>query len=121
VLSEEISVLVTNPIEELQKRFNKQAAKNVTATYLFRITGNGGGSWLAQIDNGDLTVVPVEEGKTANPDCSISVSSEDLELIMSGKLSAMTAALSGMLSIDGELGLAMQLVPIFFEGQAPFV
>lgn len=121
LLSEEISVLVTNPIEELQKRFNKQAAKNVTATYLFRITGNGGGAWLAQIDNGDLTVVPVEEGKTPSPDCSISVSSEDLELIMSGKLSAMTAALSGMLAIDGELGLAMQLVPIFFEGQAPFV
>lgn len=121
VLSEEVSVLVTNPIEELQKRFNKQAAKNVTATYLFRITGNGGGAWLAQINNGDLTVVPVEEGKAPNPDCSISVSSEDLELIMSGKLSAMTAALSGMLAIDGELGLAMQLVPIFFEGQAPFV
>ncbi|MFN8656717.1 MAG: SCP2 sterol-binding domain-containing protein [Candidatus Obscuribacterales bacterium] len=121
VLSEEVSVLVTNPIEELEKRFNKQAAKNVTATYLFRITGNGGGAWLAQINNGDLTVVPVEEGKSPSPDCSISVSSEDLELIMSGKLSAMTAALSGMLAIDGELGLAMQLVPIFFEGQAPFV
>jgi hypothetical protein len=32
-------------------------------------------------------------------------------------MSAMTAALSGILSVDGSLGLAMQLVPIFFEGQ----
>lgn len=106
-----------NPIDELKRRFNSSAAKNVSANYLLNITGTEGGPWMTKIDSGNLEVVPFEQGKCPSPDCSISVSKDDLELIISGKLSAMTAALSGMLSIDGELGLAMQLVPIFFDGQ----
>ena len=39
-----------------------------------------------------------------------------LAMIIDGKMSAMTAALSGVLSIEGELGMAMKLVPVFFEG-----
>lgn len=110
-------MLVTDPINELKKRFNSQAAKNVSASYLLQITGNGGGTWLAKIDNGTLDVTPFTGGNTDVADCSISVSVEDLEMIMAGKMSAMTAALSGVLSVDGSLGLAMQLVPIFFDGQ----
>ena len=106
------------PIEELKKRFNSNAAQNVSATYLLQITGLEDGPWLTKIDMGKLEVLPYEHGKSPSPDCTICVSAEDLELIMEGKLSAMTAAMSGMLSIDGELGLAMQLVPIFFEGQS---
>jgi putative sterol carrier protein len=107
-------VLVTDPMNELKKRFNPEAAKNVSASYLLQITGPGGGTWVAKIDNGTLDVKPYEP--TDQVDCSISVSSEDLELIMAGKMSAMTAALSGILAVDGSLGLAMQLVPIFFDG-----
>jgi putative sterol carrier protein len=104
-------------MNELKKRFNSQAAKNVSATYLLQITGKGGGTWLAKIDSGNLEVTPFQPGSADVVDCSIAVSSEDLEMIMSGKMSAMTAALSGILSVDGSLGLAMQLVPIFFAGQ----
>jgi len=107
-------VLATDPIEELKKRFNPQAAKNVSAVYLLNITGQGGGTYLVKISKGTLELLPAQQAASA--DCSISVSAEDLQMIMSGKMNAMTAALSGILSIDGELGLAMQLVPIFFEG-----
>lgn len=113
-------MLATNPIEELRKRFNAKAAKNVSATYLLQITGSQGGNWLARIDCGQLELVGFEPSHNINPDCTISVAVEDLQMIMAGKLSAMTAAMSGMLSIDGELGLAMQLVPIFFEGNGLF-
>ncbi len=113
-------MLATNPIEELKKRFNPKAAKNVSATYLIQITGPQGGSWVARINKGQLDLITFEPAHNISPDCTISVSVEDLQMIMAGKLSAMTAALSGMLSIDGELGLAMQLVPIFFEGQGMF-
>lgn len=111
-------MLVTDPINELQQRFNAQAAKNVSATYLFQITGTGGGTWLAKIDQGELEVTPFEAGMPPEADCAITVSVEDLEAIMSGKMSAMTAALSGILAVEGSLGLAMQLVPIFFDGQS---
>ncbi len=108
-------MLVTDPMNELRKRFNPDAAKNVSATYLLRITGAGGGTWLAIIDCGKIDVKNYETSDQY--DCAISVSSEDLEMIMSGKMSAMTAALSGVLSVEGSLGMAMQLVPIFFDGQ----
>lgn len=105
------------PMDELKRRFNSNAAQNVSAIYLMQITGLEDGPWLTKIDMGQLEVSPYVHGTSPSPDCTISISADDLQLIMEGKLSAMTAAMSGMLSIDGELGLAMQLVPIFFEGQ----
>lgn len=109
-------------IEELRRRFRPDAARNLSATYLFTIRGDGGGAWLTRINEGQVEFIPHTGGATPElADCLISVDAEDLELIMSGRLSAMTAALSGVLAIEGELGLAMQLVPIFFEGQAPFI
>lgn len=121
-LTRKRSVPTENAIEELRKRFNPDAARNISATYLLSIQGQNGGTWLTKIADGKCEFIPQEGSQlTFEPDCKISVSSEDLEMIMAGRLTAMTAALSGMLAIEGELGLAMQLVPIFFEGQAPFI
>jgi SCP-2 sterol transfer family len=119
-------MLAEETINELRKRFNRQAAGDICATYLFTVNGEGGGSWLTKIAKGSCEFIlqtGIKGAKTdigpetnIEPDCMISVESSDLELIMSGRLSAMTAALSGVLAIEGELGLAMQLVPIFFAG-----
>jgi predicted lipid carrier protein YhbT len=117
-------LLGSNTIDELRKRFNPEHARNLNATYFITIRGNGGGAWLAKINSGTVEFVPVDTASSERPpeaDCTISVDAEDLEMIMTGRMSAMTAALSGVLAIEGELGLAMQLVPIFFEGQAPFI
>lgn len=108
-------MIATEPMEELKRRFNSQAAEGVTANYLMRITGID--PFLTKIVCGKLEVEPFVEGSSVQPDCTISISKDDLEAILEGRLSAMTAAMSGMLVIDGELGLAMQLVPIFFGGQ----
>lgn len=108
-------------VEELKKRFKPDNARNLTATYLLTIRGNGGGAWLTKIESGTLEFLPHDPNTKPQADCMLSVDAEDLEMIMSGRLSVMTAALSGVLAIEGELGLAMQLVPVFFEGQAPFI
>lgn len=114
-------VIAHNTIEELRRRFKPENARNLSATYLITIRGEGGGSWLTRIDEGQCEFIHQEQPDNAKADCSIAINAEDLEFIMSGQMTAMTAALSGILAIDGELGLAMQLVPIFFEGQAPFI
>ncbi|MBS2004201.1 MAG: SCP2 sterol-binding domain-containing protein [Candidatus Obscuribacterales bacterium] len=108
-------------IEELRKRFKPENARNLSATYLITVRGQGGGSWLTKISDGTLEMTQQPPGDAPQADCMISVEADDLEEIIAGRLSAMTAALSGVLSIEGELGLAMQLVPVFFEGQAPFI
>jgi putative sterol carrier protein len=115
------SVPATQPIDELRKRFKPENARNLNATYLITIRGDGGGSWLTKIADGKLEMEQQDPSSAPPADCMISVDAEDLDMIMDGRMSAMTAALSGVLAIEGELGLAMQLVPIFFEGQAPFI
>jgi putative sterol carrier protein len=110
-----------NTIEELQRRVKPENARNLSATYLITIHGEEGGSWLTKIADGNCEFIEQETPDNSKADCCISIAAEDLEFIMSGQMTAMTAALSGVLAIDGELGLAMQLVPIFFEGQAPFI
>ncbi len=108
-----------NTIQELQKRFKPEAARNVTATYLFAVRGQDGSMVLTKINDGQVEFEDVSKESDPNgkADCVISVSSDDLRQILDGSMSAMTAALSGVLAIEGELGLAMQLVPIFFDGQ----
>ena len=113
----------TQTINELRKRFKPDAARDLNATYLISVQGEGGGAWLVKIARGECEFVPyvglpAAENNKIPADCAISVHVNDLELIISGRLSAMTAALSGVLAIEGELGLAMQLVPVFFEGQS---
>ncbi len=113
-------MLANKTIEELRKRFKPDAAKNFSATFLFCVEGDS--DVLAKIDDGKCELSTYDgQAPAIEPDCKISVSADDLEMIMDGRMSAMTAALSGILSIEGELGLAMQLVPIFFDGQVPFV
>ena len=118
---EDNSVPAAEVIEELRKRFKPENARNLSATYLITVRGQGGGSWLTKISDGTLEMTQQSPDSPAQADCLISVEADDLEEIIAGRLSAMTAALSGVLSIEGELGLAMQLVPVFFEGQAPFI
>jgi len=114
-----ILMLAEDTINELRKRFNADAARGVSATYKITVRGDGGGSWLVKIQNGGCEFIKQDGTNSGAADCTISAESSDLEMIMDGKMSAMTAVLSGLVSIEGELGLAMQLLPIFFEGQTP--
>jgi hypothetical protein len=113
-------------INELFRRFKPDAALDIRATYLFSVHGEGGGSWLVKIADGTCDVSPCDTRQNGDSskipaDCAIAVNINDLDLIISGQMSAMTAALSGLLSIEGELGLAMQLLPVFFEAETQTV
>ena len=115
------AVSENHTINQLSKRFKPEAARDLNLTYLISVKGEGGGNWLIKIADQKCEFVPYDDNKSstegvASPaNCAISIDATDLELIIAGRMSAMTAALSGVLSIDGELGQAMQLIPIFFE------
>ena len=112
---------------ELKNRFKADAAQNLQAIYLLNLTGENGSVILLKINKGELDISiiqPTLENKDDilnGADCCISASQEDFESILAGQMTAATAALSGILSIEGELSLALQLLPIFFEEQTQFI
>ena len=105
-------------IAQLEKRFDPLIAGKNSIAYIFNVTGDEGGIWLLQIGNGECQFVPQKE-LPENPriPCFITIDTRDLEMILDGRMTAMTATLAGMLAIKGDMNLAMLLVPMFFESR----
>ncbi len=57
--------------------------------------------------------VSVHEGKADNPTLSISLKDEDFVKLFNGKLSPMTAFMTGKLKIKGDIMLAQKLASLF--------
>lgn len=105
-------------IAQLEKRFDPAIAGKNTIAYVFNVTGEEGGIWLLQISNGECQFVPQKElPEDPRIPCYITIDTRDLEMIVDGRMTAMTATLAGMLAIKGDMNLAMLLVPMFFESR----
>lgn len=59
---------------------------------------------------GDSNKVSAED---KDADCTIGVSAEDLQAMMSGALNPMTAFMSGKIKVKGDMGIAMKLQSLF--------
>ena len=83
-----------------------ETSKAVNAVYEFNITGDGGGVWTV-----DLTKEPgtVTAGSSGAAKCTVTCASADFMNIVSGKMNAQMAFMSGKLKIKGDMGLAMKL------------
>jgi putative sterol carrier protein len=83
-----------------------ETSKAVNAVYEFNITGDNGGVWTV-----DLTREPgvVTAGSTGSAKCIITCAANDFMNVVSGKLNAPMAVMSGKLKIKGDMGLAMKL------------
>ncbi|EAY30688.1 acyl-CoA dehydrogenase family protein [Microscilla marina] len=49
----------------------------------------------------------------SDADCTVSVSFDDFQALMQGKLNPMNAVMSGQMQIDGDMGVAMKLQSLF--------
>jgi len=90
--------------------FLKDKAAKLNATYQFDLSGEGGGKWLVQIQNGQLEV---SEGEKPNPDVTIRASAADYLAIAEGRLSSTLALLTGKFKLSGNIPLAMKLEKVF--------
>jgi putative sterol carrier protein len=93
--------------ETLGSRVDSSKAAGLTATYCFEI--DGAGSWLVDVDDGNVTVS--EDGGDA--DCTISASSETFMQIANGEQNPTVAYMSGKLKVKGDMGQAMKLQKLF--------
>lgn len=76
---------------------------------LFDISGEGGGKWTLTVSEGKAKV---EEGQTATPNLTVSVSADDFVAMASGQLNPVSAFMQGKFRVTGDMGLAMRLQSI---------
>ncbi len=93
--------------ETLESRADESKTAGLTATYLFDV--DGAGKWTVDVKDGKLSVT--EGGDQA--DCTISVSKENFEQLISRDLNPTTAYMTGKLKVKGDMGAAMKLQKLF--------
>jgi alkyl sulfatase BDS1-like metallo-beta-lactamase superfamily hydrolase len=93
---------------------NPGRAKEVAAVYLFKISGDKGGTWTA-----DLLATPptCTAGATGQAQCTIEVSDQDfITLVDGGAQAAMQIILAGRLKIGGNPALIAKLMGVLQMG-----
>jgi len=96
----------------LTSKFKPDRAEGITATYHFKISGDGGGDWTVAIADKKCKV---ENKAPDKADLAVAISAQDWMDLVGGKLDAMAAFSSGRLVLDGDMGLAMQIPTLFFD------
>ena len=101
---------VKDTFDGMASRFRADKAAGVNAAIQYDITGDQGGTWHAVIKDGTCTVSP---GPAANPNLTLTMSSQDWLDMVAGKLSGQMAFMSGKLKLKGDMGLAMKVGGLF--------
>lgn len=101
---------INEAFEAMPSVFNANAAKGMTKTYQWNITGEQASTWAFKIVNGEGELAP---GGVEKPDITITVSDKDWLAIIDGKLDATNAFMTGKVRIAGDMMLAMKLQQLF--------
>ena len=97
-------------LKRMYKSFKPEVAGNLSASYLFDISGPEGGKWTLSIQDGKCEL---KAGAITNPTVTISISDQDWLSIQKGTLNSQMAFMMGKLRVSGDMGLAMKLQSMF--------
>jgi len=106
-------VTAKESIEALPLLFQPDKAKGINATFQFELTGEGGGTWVVRVAEGQCTVA---EGGIDRPSATISMKAADYVAITQGKLDMARAFMGGKIKVKGDMGLIMRLPALFKLG-----
>ena len=80
-------------------------AKEIDAVFLFKITGDDGGTWTVNCRDD----VGVHEGEVGEADCTLELTSEDWQSISDNPAMAMQLYFQGKLKVSGDAMKATKL------------
>ena len=86
---------------------NPDKAKEIGATFLFKISGDDGGTWF--VDLKDEVGVSEGEKDGITPDCTLELTSEDWKMMSETPGAAMQLYFQGKLKVSGNAMLATKL------------
>ncbi len=101
---------VKETFDLMPTKLRADKAAGVNATIQYEITGDQGGTWHAIIKDGTCAV---SSGAAANPNLTLTMSSQDWLDMIGGKLSGQMAFMAGKLKLKGDMGLAMKVGGMF--------
>jgi putative sterol carrier protein len=101
---------VQETFQAMAGRFRPERAQGLKAVIQYDISGPGGGTYHADIADGQCTV---REGAAAQPTLTLTMSAQDWLDMLGGKLSGQVAFMSGKLKHRGDMSLLMRLPGLF--------
>ena len=96
--------------DTLGDRFNSDAAKGLTATFQFELSGDEGGTYCVHVDDGAMSVC---EGAEDEPTFVLKMKADDYIKMAHGKLNGAMAFMTGKMKISGNRSLAPKMKEIF--------
>jgi hypothetical protein len=97
-------------VDWLRKNFDAEAAGGVRAVYALELSGAGGGTLTARVDDGRLEV---RRGRPQRADLRLSLSADDFHAILAGRANADLLFMQERIGWSGDLSLALKLRRLF--------
>lgn len=98
---------------------NPAVVKKVNGCLHFKVSGQDGAkaSWIVDAKVGSGKVSPEEPSENQKADVTIMIGDADLVALASGKLSAMSAYMSGKIKLKGKVALAQKMGALLSDGK----
>lgn len=100
---------VVNSMEKMKSVINADLVGQIGGVYHFVLSGDEAGEWVVDLKSGDGGL---SQSSTDDADVTMKLDSNDFVKMLQGELNATQAFMSGKLTIEGNMGLAMKLEKI---------
>lgn len=100
---------VANLMGKMKSLINADLVGQIGGVYHFILSGDGAGEWVVDLKNGDGKL---SQSSTDSADVTMKLDGGDFVKMLKGELNATQAFMSGKLTIEGNMGLAMKLEKI---------